>query len=164
LFLTTHATLGLVIARFIPNPWLAFGLGFICHYLADIIPHDKFIKDPQNEKKVRSDEIDMQSLPEFKTFAIFAVTDLLIFLTGLVLILYFKLPQNPTTAFWAMTGSVLPDFLWLPYAVLKIKFFKIFHIINQKAHDIFPDITPTWLGTTLQAIFVSVVLYLLYFH
>lgn len=39
MFLTVHAPLGIIIGQHVNDPLLAFTLGFISHYLLDIIPH-----------------------------------------------------------------------------------------------------------------------------
>ncbi len=39
MFLTVHATVGALIGQSVPNPWIAFVLGFISHFFVDFIPH-----------------------------------------------------------------------------------------------------------------------------
>jgi hypothetical protein len=39
MFLTVHAPLGIIIGQHVNDPFLAFVIGFISHYILDIIPH-----------------------------------------------------------------------------------------------------------------------------
>ena len=163
MYLTTHATIGLLIARVVPNPILAFIIGFISHYILDIIPHDIIIKDQNVKKKILSGEINFKDRPEFKTFLVMGIIDLIILILFCFYLFYFNLTLDPVTSFFAILGTILPDFLWTPYAFFKIKAFKIFQILNNEANDLLPPLMPTWLGTALQIVFIVVVLYLMYF-
>ena len=39
MYLTAHSSAGVLIAAKVVNPWLAFVLGFLSHYVLDMIPH-----------------------------------------------------------------------------------------------------------------------------
>ena len=166
MYITTHATIGLLIARVIPNPVLAFILGFISHYILDFIPHDNLIKDPKLKEKVRKEEVDIKKIPAYRHFIIMAIIDHIIII-GLFIFLFIyqeQMVQNPISAITAMAGAIIPDYLWAPYTMWKWKIFKPFHKLNLWVHSLRKDMVPTWLGTTLQIVFVVVILTLIYFY
>ncbi len=104
-----HGSAGLLIGSQLANPWLAFVLGVISHFILDAIPHDaKEIRDWQD----RGDYT--------KKIAIEATLDLLIFL----MIIYFLQLNNLLSWNWAMLagilGALVPDYLWGITELLKI--------------------------------------------
>jgi len=96
-----HGSAGLLIGSQTGNPWLAFILGFLSHFILDAIPHDSLeIKNWQDRgnyiKKIASE----------------AIIDLLLFL-GLFFLLWQNNLVEPTWAMGAgILGALLPDYIW----------------------------------------------------
>jgi len=140
MFLTVHGALGILIGRSVKNPILAFGLGFISHYLFDIIPHGD-TKAPQKWKN----PIHM---------ALAALIDLTILTVSLIWLGTKINILTPSIAL-ACLGALLPDFLQGFYFLSNRKLFKKW----QKYHDCFHLlISKNWewnffLGLALQIIF-----------
>jgi len=164
MILTTHATIAILISRVIPNPILSFILGFISHYLIDIIPHDRISDDEELNNKIKSGELDFKKQAPFKKFLLVCIVDGILLVSMVFYIFYNNLTLNPVSAGAAIIGSILPDFMWLPFSAFKWKLFKPFFILNNKCHDIIKYDPPLWLGFSLQIIFIGVILYLLYFR
>ncbi|MBP6944572.1 hypothetical protein KBD61_02765 [Patescibacteria group bacterium] len=150
MFITTHALLGVLLGeQFASSPVLAFGLGLVSHFVADIIPHGDsgLYKDYASGTKMKR--------------AIAYVT--LDGLVGMLLVLaLFNTGLN--THRLAITagifGSVLPDVLVALYQVFHIKvlepvnrFHFSFHTrITDKKGDI-----PFGAGVALQ-VFLTILL------
>ncbi len=99
MFLTVHATLGLIIGEQIGNIWLAYILGFISHFLLDLIPHgDKpVIFNPANERM----ELTLKA----------GVIDAFVMTITLFLLWQNNLIDNPLLAFVGALGAISPDLI-----------------------------------------------------
>lgn len=105
-----HGTAGLLIGEQINQPWLAFILGIVSHFILDAIPHDI--------AEVRR----WQDRGNFiKRVSFEAAIDLLLFL---ILIFTLVLTKNLTFS-WsilaAVIGALLPDYIWGMGELFKIK-------------------------------------------
>ena len=126
MYLTAHGTAGLLIARFIPNPILAFVVGMVSHLVLDFIPHgDEHIAD---QKRF--------SLPQAKHRIAGAALLDGILLTFFVLL---YIATTPTTSYqtiiWAFAGAVLPDILQGIYLVTNTRWLKEFNHVHQGIHN-----------------------------
>jgi hypothetical protein len=98
MLLSVHATVGAVIGANVSTPLLAFVLGFISHFILDIIPHgdEALIKAYRNDFKNRG----MLYLIIFDL----ASTIILLFL------LFYSQKLNFTPiVLWGILGGVIPD-------------------------------------------------------
>jgi hypothetical protein len=144
MFLTTHATVGLIIGKYIPQPLLAFGLGFLSHLILDAIPHGTIEcgdPDPVKEKKL---------IIKFSSYDILVMLGLLTFLTVTGSVVW------TPSMIAAVLGSILMDFLWGMY-YLGFKSFKPFHKLNQWCHELTGDRNFRWYFWLPQAIIFSMV-------
>jgi hypothetical protein len=100
MLLSVHATVGAVIGENVNTPLLAFILGFISHFILDIIPHgdEELIKAYRNDFKNRG----MLYLIFFDLIA----TVILMFA-----LFYWHKVDLTATVIWGMIGGVAPDFM-----------------------------------------------------
>lgn len=145
MFITTHALIGALIGeRFANTPFLAFGLGLVSHFVADIIPHgdSTLYKGYVSGSKVKR--------------AIAYVT-----LDGLAAMLFVmglfntNLNEHRFAISLGILGSVLPDILVALYQLFHVqtlsafnRFHLFFHnLITSKKGDI-----PLSLGIVMQLV------------
>ncbi|MFH1405229.1 MAG: hypothetical protein ABIH21_04005 [Patescibacteria group bacterium] len=124
--LTTHATIGAVIGRATGNPLLAFFIGFISHFIFDIIPHgdSKLAKDYYVLKKKKK-----------KAFA-FVTIDGVIALFLVLILANIKDIVDIRLYTWGVVGAVLPDLLVGLNDITKTKFLKKFHKLHFYFHNL----------------------------
>jgi len=110
MYLTVHGASGILIGSQVGNPWLAFLIGFISHFVLDIIPHDsKELKEWYDIGKT------------LNKFTIIVIIDILIMIIlGIVLSVWYNLVFTPAII-WGITGTLLPDFIWGGRELFKIK-------------------------------------------
>jgi hypothetical protein len=124
MYITTHAPVGAIIGKLVPNPFLAFILGILSHYILDIIPHGdkKFINE-------------LKEWLGIKKYIAIIVADAFFLIITLLIIIKF----TPDQSYWSVTagiiGSIIPDFAngigWLvPKRYLK-PFFTSHHLIHD---------------------------------
>lgn len=128
MYLTVHAAAGMFIGSQLANPWLAFVLGVLSHFVLDAIPHDAKEVYDWHEK---GDGI--------KKFLLEGMIDI-----WLLTIIIFLLQYNHWLYFdyligAGVLGAWLPDFLWAVPAILKIncKLLEKYKIFHDKMHQIF---------------------------
>ena len=143
MFLTSHATAAVLIAEQIHSPTLAFALGWLSHYLLDMIPHG-------------DDEL-LDHLPRqtyLVAFTKLAAVDFLIMLGWLWLLLGRNaIALTPATGA-AVIGSILPDVLNGVYLITKNRFIKWNHRLNLRAHSVLiKKPLPMVQGFFIQALF-----------
>lgn len=100
MFLAVHATVGALIGVAIPSAPISFTLGFIGHFLTDMIPHgDEHIYDGY------------QSGAKKKRAVAYVSTDVV--MTFLLIGLFFSKRNffDPQAVAWGIVGSLLPDFI-----------------------------------------------------
>src|SRR4030042_5795292 len=126
MFLTVHGAIGIIIGQRIPNPLLAFIVGFISHYIFDIIPHG----DSRAPDKWKN--------PIHIAFA--ALIDLIVLIIFILCLGVNTIILNWNTAL-ALLGSLIPDFLQGFYFLTNKK--KL--IRHQNIHNFFHNlITKNW--------------------
>lgn len=143
MFLTAHATVAVIIAQRVPNPALAFCLGFISHYLLDAIPHG-------------DDELltHLKGRVYIVALAKIATVDCLIMLGWLSYLLRRGDIELTPATLAAVAGSILPDGLNGLYLLTKSRLIEWNHRINIWAHTaLIKKPLPAQQGFAVQAIF-----------
>jgi hypothetical protein len=153
MFLTVHATLGIIIGANLPNPALAFITGFFSHYILDMIPHG----DEGKWAEVTNGRM-----------AKLALMDHMALMLNIAALFCFKPDFNLTAPMaLAMVGTLLPDYLMAVKRLTEnytAKFWqRLQKIIKppEKLHHFFhfhiiPYELPFLTGMSLQAIFLAV--------
>jgi glucan phosphoethanolaminetransferase (alkaline phosphatase superfamily) len=121
MFLTVHAASGIVIGQYMTNPILAFIIGFILHYIIDMIPH--------GDTKVNSK---YKNPIHIGTAALF---DFIILFFILISLLFAKVNLFKPSIITGMLGAMLPDILQGFYYIYRGKFFKKMQNIHNFFHD-----------------------------
>jgi len=154
MFLTVHATLGVVIGEYVPNPALAFLAGLASHYIFDAIPHG-------DEKKLAG-----MSLMNMSWIA---TLDQAVLLVNFLLLFHYQHqphPQLTPAVIAAIIGAILPDWVMATHRLseeLNNKFARALHRFFdslQNFHNymhvrLIPYEIPFALGLTLQIIFLA---------
>lgn len=100
MFLTVHSTVAAALTQSIPNPWIAFVIGFISHFFLDAIPHGDEIIGTSPTKKGQLTRL----------FTAAAIDGMILFI-----LLFIALSRDwflfPNSALFAMAGAMLPDAL-----------------------------------------------------
>jgi len=122
MFLTVHAATGIVIGQNISNPLLAFLIGFIIHYIFDIIPHG----DTKVPKKYKNPI----------HIATAGLADLIILTAFIIFLFIIKIELLTPSILLAMLGSMLPDFLQAFYYIYR----KTIFIKTQRIHEFLHDL------------------------
>jgi len=155
MFLTVHAVSGLVIGKYVPSVWLAFILAFILHIILDIIPHDSIELENWKEKEMK------------KNLIIFFLIELPLIATILLILFNINSIELTPSIIAGIIGSVILDFLWGFYMLFpKLKFLKIFKIINHESHKIlYKKIFISWkLWVPIQVCFLIMFLIIFVFY
>ncbi len=122
--LTTHAAVGILAATKTANPWWAFILSFILHFVLDLIPHgDESILDKNRPLA-----------GQYKRILSFSGSDFIILISYTYFILT-KIDTDPVIIFSAVLGSVLPDVLWILQDITHSKILKPFNQIHKLFHN-----------------------------
>lgn len=124
MFVTTHVAIGALVGASFPSRALAFVLGFISHFLVDMIPHgDEHMLDGyKSGNKVR------RAIAYVTVDAVAAIY---------VLMLILGSTPEAVSPFvkWGIAGSVLPDVLVAIYEATKFKpFFRKFTAWHHRNH------------------------------
>ncbi|MDP3986186.1 MAG: hypothetical protein Q8P77_02050 [Candidatus Veblenbacteria bacterium] len=125
MYITVHGTAALVIARAVPNPFLAFVLALVSHFILDFIPHG-------DEHLIQKHFTRGQTLRRLVGVAM---------LDGLIMVGFLALwlwvgPAVPRGAVAAsLTGSLLPDVLQGLYLVTEWKWLKPFQRFHLGLHN-----------------------------
>lgn len=139
---TSHSLIGVSLAKFIPNPFIALTVAFFSNFLLDLVPH----WDTGTNWRKR---------PIIKT-VIYTGIDVLL---GLVLCLFlFGGKVNLFYLLALVLAATLVDYLEAPYLFLNWNFFpfKQFYQLSSKLHH--KD--ASWFGIFTQVIVVVPILFL----
>lgn len=109
MFQIVHGSVGLLIGSQLGNPWLAFILGALSHFVLDAIPHDA------QEIRAWQDKGDY-----LKKIALEAMFDLWFFLIIIFLLQFNNLLDWQWPILAGILGALLPDYLWGLTELLKI--------------------------------------------
>lgn len=125
--LTTHATLGAVIGQATGNPVLAFVIGFISHFLIDMVPHgDCYLSDNYRIHKCNR-----------KRSVAYVMVDAVIAMLFVLFLFNVKDIVSVRNFTWGIIGSVLPDLLVGMYDLTKSRYLKWFFDLHFFFHDFF---------------------------
>ncbi len=156
MFLTVHATAGVLIGQQTGSVWLGFLGGFISHFLLDAIPHgdQNLVKDRHHISE-----------SEKRLIRTLGLVDGVIML-GVLYAIYSKslITQNfPVLA--AVIGAIIPDYINAVYIFFKVKWLKWYFELHYKLHFIWNGFTITLRqGLIVQAIFLDILLITLWLH
>ena len=125
--LTTHATLGAVLAKATGNPLMAFVFGFISHFLVDMIPHgDTGMSDNFRVHKRRR-----------KQAVAYVAVDAIIAIFFVLMLANTRDIMSVRNFTWGIIGGVLPDLLVGLYDLTKSPLLKWFFKMHFYFHDFF---------------------------
>jgi len=151
MYLTVHATAGLALAKYIPNPILAFVAAVLSHLVLDAIPHgDEYLTDNR-----------LPLLFRRRRFLGAAILDSMIML-GFVLLYIYTTPLLPgLTVGAALVGALLPDALQGLHFISREKWLtKYAHWHGHKINN-FPKLKLNWQAGMLVQIFTLTALWLI---
>jgi len=145
MFLTVHSATGLVIGNYVKNPFLAFFVGFILHYLFDIIPHG----DTKVSKKYHN--------VIYMTLA--GIIDLIALSGSFLIIILVQNKFFTMSQIAAICGSVLPDALLFCYFILPQN--KILSQLKKFHHYIHGLISSRWEINLIPGMLLQIILYII---
>lgn len=126
MFLTVHTAVGALIGQQVGSPILAFVLGFISHWLVDVVPHgdENFFADNLEKKVLRKRLLTLASFD---------------FLGIAIMFLFFSSTTDFTTPMlFGFLGATGPDLLW---GITEIAPFKTPWGLLDKWHSFFHKLT-----------------------
>jgi hypothetical protein len=128
MLIAVHAAIGALIGENVPNPWWAFGLSFIFHFICDIIPHG----DQEQVRYYKS----KKRLNKIVSLVLVDATICIFFLAN-----YFSDARGMITNFKpiiaGIIGGILPDMLVAFYHLNKKYFFRL-NYVHHRTHQLFP--------------------------
>ena len=137
MYLFGHAAVGMTIAAGTGNPALAFGIGWLSHYLADFFPHGD---EALGAWVKRGNEV--------KRLLVVLVPDATLVLTAFAW--YTAHRGFSLAAAAAAAGSAVPDVLWGLEKVFKRKIFGPHEAFHGRNHNFFHMRMPFALGLAVQ--------------
>lgn len=142
MYLTVHGTAGILLARAIPNPLLAFVAGLISHFVLDLVPHgDEHLIKHHFTRQRTLRRLLGASLLDGCILA--SLTSLYLWTTPWA---------NTATAIWGLIGALLPDLLQGLYFVTQTKLLRGFNRLHVAVHNL-PNFRFTWqTGALLQCL------------
>ena len=146
MFLTVHATAGAIIGQASPNLWLAFVIGFISHFLLDLIPHgdEVLIK----EKSAPSE----QEIAKIKKLAMADIAAMSLVLLSLS---WFDLIKFSLPVLAAIAGAILPDLITGFYLLTKFRWLKKYLEFHINLHYLSKKFAVSFrTGLVIQLIFL----------
>jgi hypothetical protein len=125
MYITVHSAIGATAAQFLQEPWIAFILGFLLHFIFDMIPHgDEGIGKWKLFKTVRRRIVAAASLD----------------LIGVIIITIYWLNHSDISLIPVMiagiAGSIAPDALWGLYELTGTPLLKPYTKFHKKMHHI----------------------------
>ncbi len=150
MLLSVHATVGAIIGEQVNTPLLAFILGFISHFILDIIPHgdEELIKAYRNDFKNRG-------------MLYLIIFDLISTAVLLFLLFFFQQISFSYTVIWGIIGGVIPDFMVAIHEISHKHFCRT-HKVHYWTHDKL-CLTLNWtmplkLGLLLQILIITLLI------
>lgn len=149
MLLTVHATAGALIGQQINNPYLAFVLAFISHFILDMIPHgdQDWIEEYKGNQKAK-----------VKKIISIVTLDILALLALLISKYYFNSFVPTLNVVAGIIGGVLPDLL-VGIHELSNKLFKKFYHFHFVIHDMIKYQPSTASGLFFQIIILGALLF-----
>lgn len=162
MLLTTHVSTSILICQGLNNPWLAFFIGLVMHYLLDMIPHGDHIKN-KREYLLSDFSAYKDNKGELRQFRIIPPIDVV--LASLLIIYLYISGQfgNPDIVIPGIIGGILPDIIMLINIITnRIWLVRKINWFHLKIHTIIKDIPLAW-AISGQAVYNVLVLYILFF-
>jgi hypothetical protein len=129
MFIITHAVTGMVIGQVVKSSPLAFIIGWIVHFIMDIIPHG----DSNEYKKYKKTNI----VPKGQLYQI--IFDNLVMFALIAYFLIFRVENAWWPTFWGILGSVLPDALVGIHECKPNRLTRPFHRLHFFFHNLITD-------------------------
>ncbi|HAO81410.1 MAG: hypothetical protein UV57_C0026G0008 [Parcubacteria group bacterium GW2011_GWD2_43_10] len=125
MYLTVHGTTAMLIARSVPNPFVAFLLALASHFVLDFIPHgdEHLLKAHFTRGQTARRMFGAASL------------DGLILLGFVAIFLWVGPTVNTSTFIWSLIGALLPDVLQGIYFATETKWLKPFQNFHLGIHN-----------------------------
>lgn len=140
MFLTPHAAVGAAIATSLTgNPFVAFGVGWLSHYLADSLPHGD---ERLGIWASKGDEV--------RRLLGITIIDSVIWIV--ILVFVFLSVGFSWVILAAALGSSVPDVLWGTEKVVKKELFGPLQKFHGWNHNFFKVNMPLWTGLVGQGI------------
>lgn len=149
MLISVHAAAGVIIAQKAFSPFNAFIIGVISHFVLDFIPHGDRKLIRWFSKKINRDLI--LSLNIFDAF---------ITIVYILYIYSYTILPNPHNLFWAILGSILPDFLNIYSQIVNPKILTSYSKFHEAIHDYIPSKMTVKEGLTLQLVLIVVLIYI----
>ena len=150
MFLTVHATTGILIGQYTGNIWLGFFGGLISHFMLDIIPH--------GDSTLISGEFSFTE-KQVSLLKKLTLIDVLV-MTVLVLFLYWQnLISLSLPVLAGIAGGIFPDFLDGIYFLTRHTRLKKYHSFHYNFHFILAKLRvsfPVGIGIQL-TIIISII-------
>jgi hypothetical protein len=149
MLIAAHTAAGVIIATQTTTPLLAFIVGVVFHFVLDFIPHgDNKIIELFNKRIHRDRILSMNILDTFIT--IFYL---------MYIYTYTTIPHT-TFLFWAIFGSILPDFLNIFGKVFMVRFLDPYVRFHSYIHDYIPSRMTIKQGLVFQVVFIVFLIYI----
>lgn len=146
MFITPHTSVALWISTKVTDPFLAFILGLISHFVLDIIPHGDDNLSEHLSGRARF-------IYEMKI----ATADTIVAGALILFFLFYGPPVNHWVLFWVIFGSWLPDMTWILVETLKINVLYWYVVYHAKLHNFFGwQYSPVY-GVPFQILFTLLV-------
>ena len=152
MFITPHTAVAIYFSARTSNPFLAFGAGFLSHFLLDMIPHG-------DEKIGHHLELE----PERWRYMIkFSVIDLA--LTAILLVFFYWTQPliDRSILIMALLGAWLPDILWIAARTWHWRILNKFWHWHSRIHDLFKTELSIPVGLSIQVVFTAVMLIIIF--
>lgn len=160
MFLTVHATAGVIIGQATGNIWLALIAGIVSHFILDIIPHgDQNLVDKNKKSKPKIRDLNKNELHLLRNIGLIdAMTTL-----WLMNMLYFSgLVPFTFPIMFGVIGGLLPDAINASYIFFKIKWLKLYNKIHFNLHFFWNNFTVNFkTGLVIQGVFLLSFLYII---
>ena len=148
MLMTVHAIVGAAIGQQVDNIYLSFIIGFLSHFVLDLIPHgdSELIDGYYKKEKVRK----MIGL---------VVIDAIAMAVLILLLFSYKSADftNKYSVIFGILGSILPDFI-VGIAELSKKHFQNFYRFHTQIHTYIKKINPTLFDGVIMQIIVLLLL------
>ncbi len=124
MYLSVHGSAALAIARFIPNPIIAFLASLLSHLMLDFIPHgDEFLTDTNDHNK------------NMKRLLGAAMIDGAVLVIFILVFIALYPTMSLSLMLISLLGGLLPDILQGVYLISKPRWLKGFDAMHTSLHN-----------------------------
>lgn len=150
MLISVHTAIGVIVAKNVQlsAAWV-FVLAFVSHFVLDFIPHGDGNLIHWFSRHINRDLILSLSIMDA-------------FIAIIYLLYVFSYTVIPKSAhiFWAVLGSILPDFLNIYYQIFKPKILEPFSRFHGYIHNFVPSKMTVKQGLLLQLVFIICLIYI----